>query len=844
MAAGMDKIVDMPVVERLEDFDQKSGNMLERLVFNNRMAVMVICAAITLILSYQMTKLVFNASFEKMIPQSNIYIKNYMANKTELRGLGNSIRVVVENPQGDIFDPAFLETLKLINDELFLVPGVDRAWMKSIWTPSVRWNEVTEEGFAGGPVVPDSYDGSQASVNQVKLNIRRSGITGQLIANNYKSALIFVPLLDKDTETGKPLDYNLFSKRIEDVRKKFQTAAADGKSAEPVKQGAMVKVHVIGFAKLVGDLLDGLMQVMTYFGVAAIIAAIIIFLYTRCMRSTLLVISCSIVAVLWQLGLISTLGFELDPYSILVPFLIFAIGVSHAVQKMNGIMQDVGRGTHRLVAARYTFRRLFLAGMTALLADAVGFAVLMFIDIPVIKDLALTASIGVAILIFTNLLLLPVLLSFTGVSLIAAKRSLDENRDESAGKGAGHFWSLLDHFTERRWATIAITVSTVLAVIGFFVSLHLKIGDLDPGAPELRANSRYNKDNAFITSNYSLSSDQFAVIMKTPPEGCLKYESMNEADRLAWELKQIPGVQTTISLTDTVRQITSGTFEGSPKWFTLSRNQDILNFAEQNALNNNPDLFNPDGSVMPIIAYLTDHKAATLDQVVATVEKFSADHSTKDRQFLLAAGNAGIEAATNIVVKETNRTMLLYVYGAVIILCFITFRNWRAVVVAVLPLMLTSILCEALMVVLGIGVKVATLPVIALGVGIGVDYALYLLSVQLTQQRSGLPLGQAYKNAVQFTGKVVGLVGITLAAGVVTWAFSPIKFQADMGILLTFMFIWNMFGALILIPALSHFLLQGVTVVVPVDEQMHKETVADSKNSKSALRISTMGEEV
>ena len=65
---------------------------------------------------------------------------------------------------------------------------------------------------------------------------------------------------------------------------------------------------------------------------------------------------------------------------------------------------------------------------------------------------------------------------------------------------------------------------------------------------------------------------------------------------------------------------------------------------------------------------------------------------------------------------------------------------------------------------------------------------------------------------MQFTGKVVALVGITLAAGVVTWAFSPIKFQADMGILLTFMFVWNMIGALVLIPALSHFLLQTSVV--------------------------------
>jgi len=151
--------------------------------------------------------------------------------------------------------------------------------------------------------------------------------------------------------------------------------------------------------------------------------------------------------------------------------------------------------------------------------------------------------------------------------------------------------------------------------------------------------------------------------------------------------------------------------------------------------------------------------------------------------------------------------MLLLVYAAVIALCFVTFRSWRAVVVAVVPLVITSVLCEALMVALGIGVKVATLPVIALGVGIGIDYALYLLSVQLAQQRAGLSLADAYRSALKFTGKVVVLVGVTLAAGVATWALSPIKFQADMGVLLAFMFVWNMVGAVVLIPALSYYLL-------------------------------------
>jgi predicted RND superfamily exporter protein len=212
---------------------------------------------------------------------------------------------------------------------------------------------------------------------------------------------------------------------------------------------------------------------------------------------------------------------------------------------------------------------------------------------------------------------------------------------------------------------------------------------------------------------------------------------------------------------------------------------------------------------MPVIAYLADHRAETLDRVVEASAKFAAAHGTDDRRFLLAAGSAGIDAATNIVVRKSWTQMLLLVYAAVIVLCFFTFRSWRAVVVAVVPLVMTSVLCEALMVALGIGVKVATLPVIALGVGIGVDYALYLLSVQLAQQRAGLPLREAYEVALRFTGKVVALVGITLAAGVATWALSPIRFQADMGILLAFMFLWNMISAVVLIPALSHFLLRS-----------------------------------
>ena len=449
---------DTSAPSSLDQFDTRSGSRLERLIFNNRLAVMVICGLITLVLGFlAVTKLTLNASFEKMIPQSHPYIQNYMEHRTDLRGLGNSLRIAVENTKGDIYDPKYLAALKKIQDELFLTPGVDRAWMKSLWAPGVRWTEVTEEGFQGGPVMPDNYDGSQASIEQLRGNIARAGLVGSLVGNDFKSSMIVVPLLDQDATTGQRLNYRDLSHTLEQLRARYETDAQG--------QPTGIRVHSIGFAKLVGDLIDGLHQVALYFGLAALVATLIIFYYTRCLRSTTLVVACSLVAVVWQLGLVAALGFELDPYSILVPFLVFAIGVSHGAQKMNGIMQDIGRGAHRLIAARFTFRRLFLAGLTALVADAVGFAVLMMIDIPVIKDLALTASIGVAVLIFTNLILLPVLLSYIGVSAKAAKRSMRAEQAELADEKSGihRVYEWLDRFTERRWALATVASAAVLA---------------------------------------------------------------------------------------------------------------------------------------------------------------------------------------------------------------------------------------------------------------------------------------------------------------------------------------------------------------------------------------------
>jgi len=781
----------MPADAPIGDFDPRSGSLVERALFNHRAWVVLVCLVVTALLGWQATRVQLAASFEKMIPGSHPFIVNYHSHEHELRGLGNAVRIAVAPRTGTIYQADYLDALRRLNDELFLLPGVDRIGLKSLWTPNTRWSGVTEEGLEGGPVIPRGYRGSPADLQRLAENVARSGEIGQIVALDAKSSVIYVPLLSKDAE-GRPLNYAAFAQTIETLRAKYDT------------QG--VTLHITGFAKLVGDLIDGVRAVLTFFAIAVAIATAMVFWFTRCVRSTLLVVTASLVAVVWQLGLLPLLGFSLDPYSILVPFLVFAIGMSHGAQKMNGIMQDIGRGLPRLVAARFTFRRLFLAGLTALLADAVGFAVLLVIDIQAIRELAIAASIGVGVLIFTNLILLPILLSYTGVSMKAARRSLRAEQADASGEAKHPLWAFLDRFTRRGWAAVAVATGAALLVAGVATSSRLAIGDLDPGAPELRADSRYNRDVAFINAGYGASSDVVAVMVKTPDGDCAKLATVQRVDELEWELRQLDGVESTNTLALLNRRVATGLNEGSPKWYELLPSQDMVNTVTANAPRG---LYNDACSLLTLYVYLRDHKAGTLARVIDHVQAFAARHDEPDATFQLAAGSAGIEAATNIVVRNAWRTMLWLVYGAVVLLCLVTFRSWRAVLVAVAPLLVTSFLAEALMVALGMGVKVATLPVIALGVGIGVDYALYILSVTLTNLRAGKSLSEAYYRALLFTGKVVMLTGFTLAIGVATWVASPIKFQADMGLLLAFMFLWNMVGALVLVPALAHFLLRG-----------------------------------
>ncbi|MCL4848982.1 MAG: MMPL family transporter [Acidobacteria bacterium] len=773
---------------------------LERLIFGHRPLVVGLFVVATALMAWSASGLRIDAGFAKLLPLKHPYMSTFLKHQQEFGG-ANRVLVAVMSRNGDMFTPEFFEVLKNVTDEVFFLPGVDRGRVQSLFTPNVRYTEVVEDGIAAGNVIPDDFDTTPEGLEVVRRNILKAGIVGRLVANDFSGAIVSAELMEFDPNTGDRLDFIAVSQEIEArVRQKFDAAALEGSRVEVVVESSPVDIHVIGFSKVVGDIAEGAQRVVLFFLITFVITGLLVYVYSQSHRLSVLVLTCAVVAVIWQLGTITLLGFGMDPMSILVPFLIFAIAVSHGVQMVSANGAEIFDGADSLTAARASFRRLLVPGGIALITDTIGFFTILFIQIQVIQEIAIAASIGVAAIILTNLVLLPVVLSYF---------QFDDRYREKLHRRARHMeklWSRFSAVTERGPATAIVAVAALLAAFGLWKGRQVQIGDMHRGVPELRADSRYNQDTEVITSKFSIGVDILNVITETKPEGCVDHAVMTTIDEFSWHLANLPGVQSTIDLPNLAKQLNAGWNEGSPKWRVLSRNQSVLT-QSVTYVPTSTGLLNSDCSVMPVMVFTRDHKAATIEQIVGEVKKFEAAHGNPDVSFKLATGNVGVMAATNEAVSAAQWPIMGCVFGAVILLCLISFRSVRGTLCILIPLGVVSVLSYALMAMLEIGLKVSTLPVAALGVGVGVDYGIYLYSRFRSFYRNGDGMRDSYFKTLEVTGNGVLFTGVTLAIGVTTWMFSPLKFQADMGLLLAFLFLANMIGALVLLPALAHFLL-------------------------------------
>jgi predicted RND superfamily exporter protein len=870
---------------------------IENLFFKYRLSILSAFVLLTIVMGFFASQLKLDAGFYKQLPSNHSFIKTFYQYEDALFGSNNLI-IAVRNTEGDIFEKDFLTKLLEVSEAVRYLPGANQASLTSLWTPNVRVLRVTEEGYEASPVIPGNIipeDLNDIEIEKIKERILTGGHVGKIVSNDFTSALIKIELTEFDSRTGKALDYIELGKLLDiEVRNQFE----DEK----------FQIHIIGFAKMISDIASQAGNVFIFFLLAFGLTVLSVYYYSKSWTLTFLPLICSLTSLIWQFGMLEILGFGLDPLAILVPFLVFAIGVSHGIQQVNQITKEIIEGQSSVYAARASFSRLLVPGTMALITDLVGFGTLVFLPIGMIQELGITASIGVAMKIVTNLVMLPLAASYAKYNdgfVLRAEKAITSRRN------AMKFFGKM---AEPRTAFITLGISSILFVYATILASDRHIGDLHAGAPELRPDAVYNQDMKDITSRFNITSDVLIVIMEVPELACRMYDVMSVQDNFHWYMENVEGVTEVISLSGVARQAASGYAEGNPKWNYVPRHDRALGFVTSIA-DPSTGLLNENCTILPVYIFTEDHKATTIEHVINATKEYqnkyqsldiaidflnvflppegekpypnllvtygteinydaegldsviefskeewidfgyknnfntrslgtprldammqdtrlddidtalskeilaarkaitnlfnenpSVDaiaYRTDDTNFRLASGTVGIMHATNEVIEESELPMMLLVYAVIVFLVFITYRDWRATICCTVPLTFATMLGYAFMDIMQIGLKISTLPVMVLAVGIGVDYAFYIYNRLQTYLKEGQDITQAFQNTFANTGAAVIFTALTLAIGVSTWSFSALKFQADMGMLLTFMFIVNMLCAMTTLPALA-----------------------------------------
>ncbi|HEY0914040.1 MAG TPA: MMPL family transporter [Solimonas sp.] len=918
---------------------QKILAAIEPLIYARRKLTMGILLVLTVWFAWEAAHIRRDAGFDKSIPLEHQYmqvLKQYMA---EFGGANTVLVALIQKDgKGDMYNEAFLTALKSATDEVFFLPGIDRSRVSSLFTPDVRYIEVVEGGFAGGNVIPAEYAPNPEMFALVRGNVGKGGHVGRYTTKSQNGAMIYSELLEVDPVTGEKLDYAVVSKLLEDkIRGRFTNpkkyvsklkeakdglaagavvgegfvdlgwklrmetfevngpAKDDGSAPDKIKvKGSDVavefidnpqynpdiNVHVIGFAKVVGDVIDATMQVVLFLILTLFMTFLLLWLYTGSMKLAILPLVCAVTAVIWEFGLLQMAGKGLDPFAILVPFLIIAISVSHGVQYVNAWVGEITLfKRNSFDASLYTWRRLAVYGTMAIMTGFVGFALIAVIPIDIIREMALNASLGMFAILITNKIMMPIWLTWIDIGDPEAFRLKQEQRDSVLDP----VWEFISNVVRPTPAIIAILAASALYGWSFWKGEGLQVGDSQDGVPELLPDSRYNQDTNAIGRNFAIGTDIMKVIAEMDAEACVRHDMMDQVDRFGWRMENTEGVQSILSLPWAARQVNAAFSEATPKFKVLPRNQYTMVQAIT-PIPTSSGLLNSNCSALAIFVFTQNHRASTLERIVHEVgafntenaaefyevnkdvnegycaekldkrreagrtriarekhiekmrkkdktisdEKVDADpkvieltkaadaaaeaHKAMDKacpvNFALASGNVGVMAATNEEVHRLEKPILYVVYAGIIICVFLSFFEWQSLVAIMLPLSLVSWMAYAVMTILGIGMKVAILPVVALAAGVGVDYGIYVYATYADALAAGFKSREAYLKTLKLTGKAVIFTGITLSLGVLTWLWSGLQFQRDMGKLLVFMFTTNMIGAIVLLPAIASFILK------------------------------------
>ncbi|MBI2059370.1 MAG: MMPL family transporter [Nitrospirae bacterium] len=752
-------------------------------VLRHRVAALAFAILGTIFFGYELSRVRIHTNFFELYPPRHPFIKVYREFR-KLFGTANLLLVVMENKEGHVVDPPFMRKLDEATRFLMDTKGVNPFQVISLTHPSVRGFRVRGFSVASAPIV-ESLPKDEKDSNEIRLNIERNqGVKGFIVSEDGRSTLLVVGLWEEE------LDFHYLGDRLQEFQSKFTSPSTE--------------IHITGFPALYSWIHHYMPRIHMVFAITAAALLLMLFFFFGDGKGVVIPFVAALVSAEWGLGMAGLVGLAIDPLLLVVPLLLSARALSHSVQIMERYYTDFGKYPNKVAAVQGSFKPLMRPALLSIITDGLGILTIAVSGIPLMWKLAVYSSFWIGSILIGVLTVSPVLLSLFPPP--GSKPYFSSRK----------FYDLLARIEirilagERRIKAMFV-LFIVLIVGGGIVGTRLRVGNLMPGAAILPADHPYNVATEHVNKNFA-GSNRFVVIVEGDQAGAVKkIENLRTIDRFAERLKEATNASGSITLTQVVSRVYMFFREGDPNWEILPyRESDVGAIAFPLSQGRElQSLFSTDFKDATVTLFYTDFSAGIIEKIVAEAQRLAKEMSTAEIKFRLAGGLLGVLAAVNEEVERSYWLILGVVLSTTFLLVLFFYRSLRAAFILVPPLLLSQFLSEAFMYLGGIDMNINSLPVAAVGIGVGIDYGIYVYERLQEELGKGAHFLDAYRTTIQTTGKAVLFTATTLVAGVIFWVFTPLKFTSEMALLLALLMILNYIGALIFVPVLAKMILPG-----------------------------------
>lgn len=765
-------------------------------MMDRRLITSLIVLIPTVFLALGLPKVEIYSRFSDLLPQQHEYIKNYNRMKDTFGG-ANIVTLSLEATKGDIFTYETLSKIRRVTDEVDLIPGVNHYQVASIAHQKIRRVHTTASGLIkSDPVLPRDLPQDETALKRLREEIFNNDIVyGTYVSADGEAALIRAGF---DEER---LDYSKIFSRLQQLKKEVE---ADGSA----------RLYVAGEPMLKGWIYYHSDQLKLIFGITLLTILALLYLHFRTITGMVIPLVSTAVSAVWGLGFVGWVGYNLDPLILVVPILISARTTSHAVQMMARYHDDIWQGKSREEAVRNSMGELLVPASIGIFTDAVGLLVLTVSSIPIIAKLGVFCAFWTINNLFTVMILVPLLLSF----LPAPKREASETHERHLAARIMGVWA---RFLISPKATGIVLVSTLgIVIVTIFFGRNLVVGEEKPGSPILFADSEYNIAAARINERFA-GANQLSIYFEGDKAHRMKDPEVIETmQAFARHMSNVANFGGTRDIPSLVRSVNRLYHFDDPRWSVVPPTQrnigNILFMYEAGAAVPGVILeyMDMEGRTANFVVFFKDATGYTVQSAIQAAEEFLQAHPLDGVKYRFAGGIIGTTAAANQEVERSELLQTLLIIAVCTLAVMATYRSIVAGLLVFAVLALAVLVNRAYMGFRGLGLNVNTLPVTAIGVGVGVDYAIYVLH-RIREEVRRMTLDGAIYHTLITTGSAVFFTAVTVIGGIAYWIFgSALRFNSEMALLLSLLMIGNMVGAITLLPVLvrifkPHFVYTG-----------------------------------